>query len=137
MAVVACSNDSEVGHAIGKLVRARHVTELRLADATKFDWEQVYIFAPYTPRTAVCDTLGIQVKYCARFIPFESTDDGEMSLAFVTRGRLVHYARHSRFNGDFMPVLAKQPLLRTNAVFQVVPDGTASDGRTWFKLVAK
>jgi hypothetical protein len=90
MSLVRCSGESEVSRSIGELFRAGHPTKLNLADTTKFEWEQVYFFAPYTPRTAVCDTLRIQVKYCGRLIPFESMDDGEMSLAFLTRGRLAH-----------------------------------------------
>ncbi|CDG85376.1 hypothetical protein GJA_4772 [Janthinobacterium agaricidamnosum NBRC 102515 = DSM 9628] len=58
-----------------------------------------------------------------------------MSLAFLARGRLVHYARHDRKNGDFTPLPARQPIPVTSAVFRVVRKGVASDLPAWRTLV--
>jgi len=134
---LGCSNADRVSKAIGYKVRAQQSQEIRLADATDFEWESVYLFEPYTPRAKVCDALGIQVKYCERFVPYESKDDGVMSMAFVSGNRVVHYELHTRWNGDFTPLPPKQPISAANAIFRVVPEGTAADGTAWLKLVLK
>lgn len=130
-----CSDDARVSKAIGKLVDERKSETIRLADATSFAWDQVYLFGPYATRRHVCTTLGIQEAYCERQIPFESHDDGDMSIAFLANGRLVYYARHSRANGDFTPVPAGQPLSRDRAVFRMLRDGEGRGRLARDKLV--
>lgn len=137
VAIVAFSNAFAVSGEIGELIRERKTADIRLADATRFEWDEVYLFSPYTSRSDVCETLHIQIRHCDRHVHFESWDDGEMSLAFVNRGRLVHYARHSRRNGDFIPVPSRQPLAVAAAVFRLVPEGVSKDQQTSFKLVLK
>lgn len=68
----------------------------------------------------MCATLRIRAGDCARLVPFASTDDGEMAIAFLARGDLVHLARHVRSNGDFTPVPPGQPLSPDRAVFRLV-----------------
>ena len=133
LGTTACSDDADVSRAIGVLVRERQVETVVLSDATRFAWDEVYLFKPYTPRSRVCSTLGIRTADCVRTIAFESRDDGEMSFAFLHRGRLVRYLRHGRGNGDFTPVPTRQPLSPATAVFRVVTED--ADGRTWFRLV--
>lgn len=136
-AIAACSDASDTSAAIGRLARADKPATLRLADATRFEWDGVFIFAPYTSRARVCGVLGIQDEECERTVPFESMDDGEMSLAFMAQGQVVRYVRHSRANGDFVPVPADQPLTRDDAVFRIVPFETMANGRTLIRLVKK
>ena len=133
LGIAACSRDADVSRAIGVLAHRPQVEPVVLSDVTVFMWDEVYLFNPYTPRSRICTTLNIGAADCARAIPFESTDDGEMSLAFLHRGRLVHYARHSRGNGDFTPVPTRQPLSPATAVFRVVREET--DGGIWLRLV--
>lgn len=121
LTVLACSNAPDVSKAIGKLIDERTSDTIRLVDATPFAWDQVYLFGPYAPRQTVCSTLRIQESDCERLVPFASSDDVEMSIAFLARGELVHYTRHVRSNGDFTPVPAGQPLSRDQAVFRVAP----------------
>ena len=135
MMAAGCSGDARVSKAIGRLVDERKSETIRLADATSFEWDQVYLFGPYRARRDVCTTLGIQEKDCERQIRFESQDDGEMSIAFLANGRLVHYVRHSRANGDFTPVPAAQPLSRDHAVFRRLPREDAWGGPAPERLV--
>lgn len=130
-----CSSDANVSGAIGKLIDEGKSETIRLADATRFDWDQVYLFDPYAARRDVCATLRIQEEQCKRQIPFESQDDGDMSIAFLANGRLVHYARHSRANGDFTPVPAQQPISRDRAVFRKLSKGDAQGGLARSRLV--
>ncbi|MCC2963136.1 hypothetical protein LK540_22125 [Massilia sp. IC2-278] len=137
LAAAACSDASDTSEAIGRLIRTDKPAELRLADATRFAWDRVFIFEPYTSRARACGVLGVKDGDCERIVPFESMDDGEMSLAFLAQGRVVRYVRHSRANGDFVPVPANQPLARDDAVFRIVPFETLANGRTLLRLVKK
>lgn len=132
----ACSSvDDRVSAAIGSAVRDQQMPEIRIAALTDFAWEKVYLFGPYAPRAHICEVLGVEARQCERVVPFESVDDGIMSLAFVSGTQVVRYARHRRLNGDFTPVVSRQPILASEAVFKVVPSGVSQDGRPWLKLV--
>ncbi len=102
---------------------------------TKFSWDSMYLFGPYEPRSAICDTLNVQVKYCERVIPFESIDDSDMSIAFLLEGRLIRYIRHTRYNGDFVPLPKIQPVPASAAKFRVTITEGESDRKGWPKLV--
>lgn len=103
---------------------------------TDFAWDEVYFFGPYQPKSGVCDTLRIQVKYCDRVIPFESMDDGEMTLAFLQKGRVVRYVRHERSNGDFLPLPEDQPIPPARAKYRVVETTEkGANGKPWIRLV--
>lgn len=133
--IAGCSPvDDRVSAAIGTAVRERGVQELRLTAVTDFQWDKVYLFDPYTPRSRVCDVLGVQVRDCERTVPFESTDDGTMTLAFVSGTRVVRYSRHHRWNGDFTPSQPKQPVPAASAVFRVVPVSASDEGKKWLTL---
>lgn len=137
LAPLACgcsSVDEQVSSAIGAAVREGKVHKLRLASITNFEWDRLYLFDPYTPRNDVCKALHVQEKDCERVVPFESTDDGIMTMAFVSGKRVVCYSKHSRWNGDFAPSPKQQPIPAGRAVFQVTPSGTSQDGRPWLKL---
>jgi hypothetical protein len=126
--------DQEVSSAIGAAVRENSAQELRLVAITDFDWDKLYLFDPYTPRSDVCNILQVQAKYCERVVPFESTDDGTMTMAFVSGTRVVRYSKHKRSNGDFTPSPKQQPIPSAKAVFRVSPSGTSQDGKPWLRL---
>lgn len=121
-ALAGCAKLHPVSEAIGKQANSSDAQTVRLADTTPFAWDQVYLFGPYTGRSAVCEALKIEAGQCAQQIAFESGDDSEMSLAFLSQGKLVQYVPHLRKHGDFTPVpeLAGQPIKAGDAVFRVV-----------------
>lgn len=131
---VACSNHSEVSNSIRGLLFTKKKKTIRLAEVTKFTWDEAYMFNPYTPRSEVCKKLHIQQSDCERRVPFESKSDGEMSIAFLVGGSLVHYASHGRGRGDFTPLPAL-PLSPHNAIFSVVQDDISNAPDPWIKLV--
>jgi hypothetical protein len=57
-----------------------------------------------------------------------------MTIAFMSGGKLVHYARHARWNGNFTSIPKSQPISASAAIFRVVADGNASDSSVWFRL---
>jgi hypothetical protein len=138
LALAACAEKSKPGisEAIGALARDRNVTELHLSQAAPFAWDEVYLFGPYTPREQVCKTLRIPVSDCQRFIPFESVDDGDMTLAFMLQHCMARYTMHRRKNGDFLPLAAAgQAIAEERASFRVVRGNDGADGKVRIRLV--
>jgi hypothetical protein len=124
-----------VGWQLKREIRDRGAKRIVLSELTAFAWDEVYLFGPYLPRSEVCKTLKLSVDDCNRKVTAESTDDGEMFVAFQERGALVHAEMHIRWHGDFTPVPEHQPIAKKNAVFKVVPAGQGALGGSWLKLV--
>lgn len=116
-------------------VRDKSAKRVVLSQVTSFEWDEVYIFGPYSPRSYVCKTLKLTAEDCNRKITAESIDEGEIFFAFQERGVLVHSEIHVRWHGDFAPVPERQPIARRSAVFKVIPDGQGASGGSWLKLV--
>lgn len=126
-----------VGWQLRSEVRDKGATTVTLANLTRFEWDEVFLFDPYTPRSIVCASLGLAQRECEEKITAESRDDGVMFIAFRQGGRLVHAEIHFRVYGDFTPVPAAQPIRRRDAVFRVVRAGQAASGGDWYKLVLR
>jgi hypothetical protein len=132
----ACSPfDDRVSAAIGAAARGGEVQEIRIASITDFAWDTMVVFDAYTPRTHVCKVLAVPAEDCGSVVPFESVDDGIMSLAFVSGTRVVRYVKHGRRNGDFTVGAKQQPIPASKAVFKVVLSDPEPDGRRWIRLV--
>ena len=126
----------KVGSAIRKEVRDRHVTQIDLARIIPFQWDELYLYPPYTPIDWICQDLDIPSEHCADTIDAESTDDGEMYMIFRLAGEIVHQEMHIRYNGDFLPIDYPLPILVSDAVFKVVPTkGRAANKKPWLRLI--
>jgi hypothetical protein len=118
-----------VGWRLRREVRAKGASTIRLADLTTFDWDEVFLFDPYTPRSAVCTALALPESDCPDAVTGESTDDAVMYIAFRKGGAFVHGEMHFRKHGDFTPV-PNGPIRRTDAVFRIERSETG-----WHRLV--
>jgi len=129
-ALAGCTKHHPVSLAIDTQANKSDAQLVRLADATAFEWDQVYLFDPYKNRADICAMVKIPASDCTRQLGSDLQGDGEMSLAFMSRGRLVHYVRHLRSQGDFTPApeMDRQPIATKDAVFRVVR--TSARGRT-------
>jgi len=132
---LACSRGPEVSGAIRSLIDQRQADVVRLADATPFAWDQVYLFDPYAPRSHVCATLHLAHQECRHQVPRESSDDGVMTMAFLADGKLVHYLYHRRIDGDFAPAPSTQPLTPRTAVFRILREDNPRGASPWYRLV--
>ena len=112
-----------VGWQLKREVRDRGATTIPLANFTRFEWDEVFLFDPYTPRGVVCAALEVAERECEGEITAESRDDGVMFIAFRRNGTLVHAEMHFREHGDFTPVPRAQPIRKTDAVFRVLRTG--------------
>lgn len=129
VAFLIYSVEDDDSQEIWRVALASKDGQLRLADAVSGKWDHVYVFGPYVQRSAVCRTLSVATNQCERIVPFESSDDGEMSLAFVADRQVVRYFRHTSKHGDFSPVATGLPVLRAKAVFRIVPGSPRYNGR--------
>jgi hypothetical protein len=122
----------EVGWALKQEVRDKRSSEIAIAKLTRFEWDELFLFAPYQPTSQVCERLALSPEECRATIKSESTDDGEMLIVLRQKGRVVHSEMHSRWHGDFTPVPDK-PLTPASAVFVVEAAGQMSKGE-WLRL---
>lgn len=126
----------EVGTAIRKEVRVKGVKEVDLATVVPFKWDELYLFAPYTPSSQVCKELTISEIQCDRVIAQESMDDAEMYMIFKLNGNIVHQELYIRFNGDFTPIDYPMPIKIKDSRFSVISgDGKSASGDPWLRLV--
>lgn len=130
------SKSGEVGWALKKAIRDDHKQEIVLKDLTHFNWDEFYVFNPYTSTDDVCKQLGLSSVECKNTIKAASTDDGVMLLVFRNQGKVVHVEMHFRWHGDFTPAPDK-PFTPTSAVFLVVAEGKGANGGAWLRLRPK
>ncbi len=123
-----------VGKAIRNEVRVAQKTKIHLRKLTAFEWDALYLCAPYTSRKIICQDLGISEEFCHQEIADESRNDGETYLVFKMAGNIVHKEMYTRFNGDFTPIDFALPLTPERAVLKVIEDGVSSRGKPWFRL---
>jgi hypothetical protein len=110
--------------------------EVTIAKLTRFAWDELFLFSPYTPSREVCKRVQVTAADCKAVIPDESKDDGEMMMVFRIKGKVAHSELHHRSHGDFTPAPA-EPFTPQTAVFSVVAESTGAAGADWLKLRPK
>jgi hypothetical protein len=123
-----------VGKALRHEVREKKQKEIDLSRLISFEWDELFLFGPYTPRSEVCKELKLNEPECSVVVKSESTDDGEMFLVFRHKEKIVHTEMYIRFNGDFTPLDFKQPITPTDAKFIVKEEGQSASGEPWLRL---
>ena len=123
----------EVGWALKRELRDRHVEQIELAKITGFTWDELFLFGPYEPASDICKTLRLSSADCESTITATSTDDGEMLMVFRLKGKIVHNEIHIRWHGDFSPI-PPEPLTPQTAVFAVSIEGKGASGEDWLVL---
>lgn len=126
-------NSGDVGWALKKELRDKKSTKVEIAQLTKFQWDELFLFGPYQPTDEVCKRLELSTFDCKSIITVESTDDGEMLMVFRNEGKVVHTEMHTRWHGDFTPV-PDEPFTPRTAIFSVSIEGNGANGRDWLKL---
>ena len=117
----------QVGWALKRELRDRHVQKIELAKLTEFAWDELFLFGPYEPANEICKTLHLPEADCKSTITETSTDDGEMLMVFRLNGKIVHNEIHIRWHGDFSPI-PQEPLTPQTAVFSVSVQGKGASG---------
>ncbi len=134
----------EVGLALKKELRDNQANnqannqakEVTIAKLTRFAWDELFLFNPYTPSSEVCKRVHVTASDCKAIIADESKDDGEMMMVFRIKGKVAHSELHHRSHGDFTPAPA-EPFTPQTAIFSVVAESTGTAGADWLKLRPK
>lgn len=84
---------------------------------TDFDWDRLFVFAPYTPVAEMRRCLGFEWPEAGQS-GIERRDDIAL-LVFVRGGRVVRALEFPRRSGDFSGVPGKEGLSPQQAVFEV------------------
>ena len=127
----------KVGKAIRKELRELNKQELVMSEITPFEWDELFLFEPYTSNYTVCKKIDIPFDQCEKEIPEKSGGDGEMYIVFLKNKNIVHKEMYIRFNGDFTPLNFKQPLTPSTAIFFVKEKGKSASGKPWLKLILR
>lgn len=134
LSIAACAERAPVSDAIR--ARAADGAVIDVAALTKFEWESLYVFSPYTPNGVVCEKIGSQLDHCTTKIPSPGIDEGNYLLAFTRKGRVVHYELYARGKADFCQVGCLLEIPRGTAVFKVGRVPTQSGWSQQFYLSA-
>jgi len=115
----ACSTDGDnaLGGAIARVVQGGGGATLRVADLTDFQWERLYVFAPYTTPAQIDRELGFPCPSTRR-ANIEARDDVAL-LLFVEDRRVVRHLAHKRGKGDFSRLHHPGGYAKSEAVFEV------------------
>ena len=62
-------------------------TTVCLNDLTRFDWDAVYTFSPYTPKAEICKIMGVNANDCKAFL--ETVNESMEQLIFTKNNEVV------------------------------------------------
>ena len=85
---------------------------------TDFQWQRVFIFAPYTPVQKIYKSLGFEWEHAEK-TNIHMRDDICL-LVFVLNNRVVQYFEYPRNYGDFSKIHVKGGFAPSEALFEVV-----------------
>lgn len=120
--VLPCGHSSGVGDPLieqltGEVVRAPAGNEpIRMAAVTDFKWDQLFLFAPYTPTEHIVTVTGLNSAAEVESSGIEGRDDITL-LVFLADGKLQKWVPFPRGKVDFAGLAEEGPLTPEQAVF--------------------
>ncbi|MEK8046272.1 hypothetical protein [Ideonella margarita] len=113
-------NDTgQISQRIGELARQPDTRSIRLASLTTFGWDRFYVFAPGTPRAAICEFIQANRNQCGRILRYEAVPATHTALVFALGNQLTHTELHALANGQLDLPPSPQGYLKEQAVFKV------------------
>jgi hypothetical protein len=125
-----------VSWALKQEVRDKRASEVDLKKLTRFEWDELILFPPYESKNEVCRSLSLDRWQCMWTVTADSSDDGQMVMAFLLRKEVVHVELHYRFHGDFGREVEPQIISSKDSVFAVGVKGKSVGGDPWLVLIA-
>lgn len=123
-----------VSQALNTELRDKKANTINLKSLTSFEWDELFLFAPYEGPKEICPLLALSKEECHNKITVASNADEEMVMVFRKNGKIVHVERHDRFHGDFIPQKETQKITIESALFAVSQKGKSSKGDAWLVL---
>ena len=89
--------NTELEESIHSLVEEQKVSEIKINSLTNFDWDQAFLFLPYTTEESIEEQLGVEFEDPSQI---DSRDDIYL-LVFMNDQQVVQYAEIDRLKSDF------------------------------------
>jgi hypothetical protein len=124
----ACSrgNDADLAAKIAQAVDHGNGTVLTMEQLTRFSWDRLHVFPPYTTAEQVDRELGVSWA-SSHPTGIEARDDISL-LVFMSGGQVVRFVTLRRGDGDFAAVHRPGGYARADAVFTVSNRGVQVPG---------
>lgn len=137
LGLVACTktNDGFI-EAFERSTQAAGTSEnavVTISSVTDFDWEKLYVFAPYTPIQRIHTQLGFKWVEAEK-THIDSLDTFHL-LVFVKNDSVVRHYKLPRRIGDFDGLEIRDMFTPGNDSFEVKPFGSNNPNR--FKFIPK
>ena len=124
----------EVSWKLKKELRDNGAKEVDLASLTSFEWDELFMFGPYTPEQEICARLAMELASCKSKVE-SPMNKSQILLVFRKAGEIVHVENHYRIHGDFTPLNDHgQVVTPKTAKFSAYSAGEATTGEPWLKL---
>lgn len=109
---------NDVSNQMGAMIEGG-ATTLEVAELSANDWDHLFVFGPYSPKNAVCQSLTLPTADCRDSRIPEHVDEGTFLLVFMKGSKLVHLEHFSRKFGDFAAACLGRSIPRERAIFRV------------------
>jgi hypothetical protein len=133
----SCSGDermiqeSEIMRSLEKIIEDGKKIEsgmkFNLESLQAVEWDNLYIFGPYTPTNDIEQKLGAN-NVTVKEIDIEARDDINL-LVFMLQSEVIVVVSYPRQNVDFSPVASGTPILKEESFFNIVE---SADEKEWF-----
>lgn len=123
--------------AVSKKTDNKDPVVVNIAQLTDFDWDRMFVFAPYTDVATVQKTLGYAWEG-ARISLIDSMDRFHL-LVFTKQGKVVKYFEYPRGAGgfEFAPTDWSEGFTKDTAVFVISEDHTLGETSLFMTPVRK
>lgn len=116
--------------ALAQKLQTERPAAVDLGTVAPFNWDELFVFAPGTPRDASCKAIQGTWLECRTTLPDPVPAD-RFLLVFRAKGRIVRAEPHPRANGEFVAASLPQPVQRAAAAFKVSPGAGSSFRLEW------
>lgn len=98
-ALAGCTRHRNVVERAGAQLRSG-ATQVDMARAADFAWDEMFVFGPYYPKNDICKTLKFTALQCSA-AGIADVEEGEFFLVFTQRGAVSETVRFPRTIADF------------------------------------
>ena len=123
---IGCSKQRSVTEHI-KAQIGSGASQVDVGQSAGADWDHMFMFGPYTPKTEVCRTLKLSKWKCATSGFDDYVDEGEFLLVFMKGEAITRTERFPRF-ANFDTACLGKDIPRSAAQFTVERKATVGLG---------
>ena len=102
LALAACTRHRDIAEDVAQQLRSG-TTQVDMAHAADFSWDEMFVFGPYYAKDRICRTLKLDGSHCSA-ASISDVDEGEFLLVFMQRGVVSETVKFPR---EQSPTLTK------------------------------